>query len=142
VTEETAKSLNFIDEGHFVEKSEEGAPAYYVMGKVNLRQVVVGALPDEDKNLPSEVADIIRPYLHEQYGEYVAISGPQVGKILGEFNLIEMPYFQEDKKISRKYITRQGIEAIKSAMEEYPLRFLQSFSSKPNIARYTATPDV
>lgn len=136
VTEEAAKSLNFIDEGHFVEKSDDGSPAYYVMGKVNLRQVVVGALPEEDKNLPNEVATTIRPLVQDKYGAHVAISAPQIGKILVEFELTDMPYFQEDKKVSRKYITRLGIEALRRAMNEEPLRFLRSFSSKHNIATY------
>lgn len=141
VTKETAKSMNFIDEGHFVEKAQDGAPAYYVMGKVNLKQVVVAALPDEDKNLLSEVADIIRPDIHNFYGANTAISAQQIGKILEEFDLTDMPYFQEDAKISRKYVTRQGIEAIHDAMRQEPLRFLRSFSSKPNIAAYEATLD-
>ena len=136
VTEEAASSLNFIDEGRFVEKSEDGSPAYYVMGKVNLRQVVVGALPDEDKNLPHEVATSIRPAIQGKYGQHVAISAPQIGKILVEFELTDMPYFQEDTKVSRKYVTRQGIEALLRAMNQEPLRFLKSFSSKQNIATY------
>lgn len=139
VTEEAAKSLNFIDEGRFVEKSEHGSPAYYVMGKVNLRQVFVGTLPEEDKNLPNEVASILRPVVQEKFGAHVAISAPQIGKILLEFELTDMPYFQEDTKVSSKYTTRQGIEALHLAMNEEPLRFLKSFSSKHNIETYEAT---
>lgn len=136
VTEQAAKSLNFIDEGRFVEKSDDGSPAYYVMGKVNLRQVVVGVLPDEDKNLPNEVATLIRPDVHARYGNHVAISSGQVGKILSAFELNEMPHSQEDAKLARRYITRVGIEEILASMNREPERFLRSFSSKPNIARF------
>ena len=82
------------------------------------------------------MATIIRPAIQDKYGQHVAVSAPQIGKILVEFELTDMPYFQEDTKVSRKYITRQGIDALLMAMDQEPLRFLKSFSSKQNIASY------
>lgn len=133
ITETAAKSLNFIEEGKFVEKSGDGDPAYYVLGKVNLREVVVGVLDDEDKNLPTEVANTLRPEICATFGMSVALTGGQVTKILRRFNLTEMPYSQIDTKLRRTYITRDGIEAIRRHLVDEPLELLRSFSSKSNI---------
>jgi hypothetical protein len=46
VSRETAKGLAFIDQGKFVER--DGAPAYVVVGKVDLNRVVHAPLDEED----------------------------------------------------------------------------------------------
>ena len=54
MTPETAKGLSLIDKGRLVE--EAGAPAYVVMGNVDVKNFIHAPLDDADKNLPTEAA--------------------------------------------------------------------------------------
>jgi hypothetical protein len=54
MSKETAKGLNLIDKANLVEK--KGAPAYVVMGNVDVNQIVHAPLEDADKNIPTEAA--------------------------------------------------------------------------------------
>jgi hypothetical protein len=59
MSKETAKGLSFIEKGNIVQ--EAGAPAYVIMGNVDLRHVVHAPIDEADKNLPSEVAKMLIP---------------------------------------------------------------------------------
>ena len=61
VSRETAKCLNFIDRGRFVESDEDGSPAYIVAGTVQLNEVIERPLDDADRNLPNEAAEQLSP---------------------------------------------------------------------------------
>src|SRR5882757_5157170 len=76
LSKETARGLSFIDRGRFVE--EDGAPAYVVLGNVDLNQVIHRSLEDEDKNLTSEAAKVIKPLLEKTYGFAMPFSPQQV----------------------------------------------------------------
>jgi hypothetical protein len=71
MTPETAKGLQLIDKGRLVE--EPGAPAYVVMGNVDLTNVVRTPIDDADKNLPTEAAEKIQPLVREIYGPETTI---------------------------------------------------------------------
>lgn len=136
VSQETARSMNFIEEGRFTEKEDEGSPAYMVVGKVSLGEVVRAPLEDADKNLPSEAAGALADVVHEVCGNEVTLNQSGVLPLLKAFDLIELPYHEYDAKVKRRYITRQGIAALQDAIRAEPLRALQSFASKKTIEGY------
>lgn len=136
VSKETAKSMNFIDQGRFTESLDESSPAYLVVGRVSLGEVVHAPMEEADKNLPNEVAAILLPLVHELYGNSVSLPASGIKALLSAFGLLEMPYQEWDTKIGRRYITRVGIEELKMKMRAEPLKALQSFASKKAIKAY------
>lgn len=136
VSKETAKSMNFIDHGRFTESTDESSPAYLVVGKVSLGEVVHAPMEDADKNLPSEVAATLLPLVRELYGEAVSLPTPGIKALLEAFALMEMPYHEWDTKIGRRYVTRAGIQELGARMRAEPLKALQSFGSKKTIKTY------
>ena len=136
VSKETAKSMNFIDQGRFAESSDESSPAYLVVGRVSLGEVVHAPMEEADKNLPKEVATTLLPLVHELYGNSVSLPASGIKALLGAFGLLEMPHHEWDTKIGRRYITRVGIDELKAKMRAEPLKALQSFASKKVINAY------
>ncbi|WP_114214439.1 MULTISPECIES: ATP-binding protein [Brucella/Ochrobactrum group] len=136
VSKETARSMNFIDEGRFAEVDDGASPAYLVVGKVSLGEVVHAPLEAADRNLPNEVATVLQPIARELYGEDVRLSKSAVKPLLETFNLLEMPFHEYDPKVNRRYITREGIAEIERCMRNEPLKAIKSFGAKSNIRAY------
>ncbi len=101
---ETAEGLNFIKKAELVE--EKGAPAYMVVGQVDLQHVVRAPLDDADKNLPTEAAKMLSPVIKEIYG-IPRISAQQLTLLLRHMKIdgddVHCVY---EKKMGRKYVTR------------------------------------
>ncbi|MGY3082117.1 hypothetical protein ACVWZZ_008525 [Bradyrhizobium sp. LM6.10] len=139
LSKETARGLSFIDRGRFVE--EDGAPAYVVLGNVDLNQVIHRPLEDEDKNLPMEVAKHLKPIVQKIYGIEIPFSPGQVSQILRHLGVLDdNTHSIWEKKLRRRYITRKGIEAIEAFVLAAPLEALRAFGSKAVIAQYEALP--
>lgn len=137
LSKETARGLSFIDRGRFVE--EEGAPAYVVLGNVDLNQVIHKPLEEDDKNLPTEVAKHLKPILQKIYGIKVPISAGQVTQILRHLGLLDDNVHSIlEKKFKRRYVTRAGIKAIEDFVTSAPLEALRSFGSRAIIAEFEA----
>lgn len=137
LSKETARGLSFIDRGRFVE--EEGAPAYVVLGNVDLNQVIHKPLEEDDKNLTTEVAKHLKPMLQKVYGISVPISAGQVTQILRHLGLLDDNVHSIwEKKLKRRYVTRAGIQAIEEFVTSAPLEALRSFGSRAIIAEFEA----
>lgn len=137
MTPETAKGLSLIDKGRIVE--EPGAPAYVVMGNVDVRSVVRASLDEADKNLPTEVASQLRPLIRRIYDAQTSMSASQVSKLLKHLGLHDdNVHCVIEKKFGRKFITRAGVDAIKKFIAEKPVEAIKEFSSRASIARYEA----
>ena len=125
---ETAKGLNFIKKAELVE--EKGAPAYMVIGQVDLQHVVRAPLDDADKNLPTEAAKLLSPLIKEVYG-IPRISAQQLTVLLRHLKIdgddVHCVY---EKKMGRKYITREGLKVVESYVRKHPNEALQAFGSK------------
>jgi hypothetical protein len=135
MTPETAKGLSLIDKGRLVE--DHGAPAYVVMGNVDIQKVIHAPLDEADKNLPSETAKQLQPLVRKTYGDGTPISPSQVSKILKHLKIDgDQTYCIHEKKFGRKFITRAGIAAIKDFIETKPVEALNTFGSRASIARY------
>jgi hypothetical protein len=135
MTPETAKGLQLIDKGRLVE--ERGAPAYVVMGNVNLANVIRAPIDDADKNLLTEAAHKLRPAVRATYGPDTTIYASQVTQVLKHLRLHENnDYCIQEKKLRRKYITRAGIEAVLNYIKSNPMEAIKVFGSKKAIARY------
>ena len=87
MTPETAKGLSLIDKGRLVE--EAGAPAYVVMGNVDVKNVIQAPLDDADKNLPTEAAARIRPLVRRVYDNQTSITAGQVSMVLKRLGFSE-----------------------------------------------------
>jgi hypothetical protein len=85
MTPETAKGLNLIEKGRLVE--ERGAPAYVVMGNVDLANVIRAPIDEADKNLPTEAAEAILPAVRQTYGPETSIYASQVTQLLKHLGL-------------------------------------------------------
>jgi hypothetical protein len=132
VSRETAKGLSFIDKGRFVE--EEGAPAYVVLGQVDLNKVVHAPLDEADKNLPTEAANALKPLIREVYGAGSSISAQQVSKLLTHLKIgDDNVHCVQEKKLARKYVTRAGIKALDDYVRTQAIRV---FGSKLAIGGY------
>lgn len=131
---ETAKGLNFIKKAELVE--EKGAPAYVVVGQVDLQHVVRAPLEDEDKNLPTEAAKLLSPIIKSVYG-IPRISAQQVTLLLRNMKIdgdnIHCIY---EKKMGRKYITRAGLKAVEAYVRKNPDEALQAFGSRAAKSAY------
>jgi hypothetical protein len=137
LSKETARGLSFIDRGRFVE--EEGAPAYVVLGNVDLNQVIHKPFEDEDKNLTTETAKHLKPILHQVYGFPMPFSPQQVSQVLRHLGVLDdNTHSIWEKKLRRRYITRAGIQAIEDFVRASPLEALRSFGSKAVIAQFEA----
>lgn len=136
VSKETARSMNFIDQGRFTEVEDDGSPAYLVVGKVSLGEVVHAPLEAADRNLPSEVAPLLQPIAQELYGEGCRLTASAVKPLLETFGLLDMPFHEYDPKVKRRYVTRAGIAEIQRLMREEPLKALRSFGAKSSISAY------
>jgi hypothetical protein len=135
MTPETAKGLSLIDRGRLV--LEDGAPAYVVMGNVDIKNVVHAPLDNADKNLPTEAAAQLLPLVRETYDRHTKIAASQVSKVLkylgvGEDNI----HVIEEPKFKRKFITRAGIRAVRAFIESDPLGALRVFGSRASVLRY------
>ena len=139
ISKEASKSMNFIDKGKFVESPEEGSPAYVVVGQVSLKEIVHAPLENADRNLPTDVARILKPLIREMFGAQQNISAGKVTQLTKHFKLDVMPYHEHDKKINRRYTTRAGIEKLKEKIRENPLEAIRSFAGRRDIERYEAT---
>jgi hypothetical protein len=137
LSKETARGLSFIDRGRFVE--EEGAPAYVVLGNVDLNQVIHRPLEEEDKNLTTEAAKVIKPMLKKIYGFEMPFSPQQVSQILRHLGILDdNTHSIWEKKLRRRYITRAGIKAAEDFIKSAPLEALRAFGSKAVIAQVDA----
>jgi hypothetical protein len=135
VSRETAKGLTFIDQGKFVEK--DGAPAYVVLGKIDLNRVVHAPLDEADKNLPTEAASQLRPLVAEVYGAGSTIWASQVSALLKKLNIdSDNVHCVQEKKFRRKYVTRAGIKSVGDFIREKSLEALRIFGSKAAIQKY------
>lgn len=125
---ETAKGLNFIRKAELVE--EKGAPAYMVVGQVDLQHVVRAPLDEADKNLPTEAAKMLSPVIKEVYG-IPRISAQQVTLLLRHMKIDgDNTHCIYEKKMGRKYVTRAGLKAVESYVRKNPNEALQAFGSK------------
>jgi hypothetical protein len=135
MTPETAKGLQLIDKGRLVE--ERGAPAYVVMGNVDVANVIHAPIDEADKNLPTEAAQKIRSVVRATYGPDATIYASQVTQLLKHLRLHDNEsYCIHEKKFGRKYITRAGIEAASNYIKAHPMDAIRVFGSKKAVARY------
>jgi hypothetical protein len=135
ISRETAKGLTFIDKGKFVEK--DGAPAYVVLGEVDLNRVVHAPLEEADKNLPTEAAALLRPLVEQVYGKGSTISAQQVSALLKTLKINDdNVHCVYEKKFHRKYVTRAGVKAVGDFIREKPSEAIQAFGSKAAIQKY------
>ncbi|RVK59240.1 ATP-binding protein [Sinorhizobium meliloti] len=138
VSKETARSMNFIDRGRFTETEDKGDPAYVVVGRVSLAEVIHAPLEEADKNLPNEVAKRLAPLVAKTFGAKAKLAASGIKPLLEAFGLMEMPYHDFDAKVSRRYITREGISELERRIETEPMKALQSFGSKASIEEFEA----
>jgi hypothetical protein len=137
MTPETAKGLSLIDKGRVVE--EAGAPAYVVMGNVDIKSIVHAPLDEADKNLPTEAAAKLRPLIHRIYDRQTKITAGQVSMVLKHLGLSnDNIHVVEERKFRRKFITQAGIKAVEDFIERDPRGALKSFGSRAALARYDA----
>lgn len=128
MSKETAKGLSFIDKGQIVQ--EDGAPAYVVMGNVDLQQVVHAPLEEEDKNTPTEAAKALLKVVNEVYG--IGRIHPQQVTLLLRHMKIDGDNVHSviEKKMGRKYITRAGLRAVEDFIREDPGEAINVFGSR------------
>jgi hypothetical protein len=140
VSRETARNLNFIERGRFVESQDEGDPAYVVIGNVQLNQVVAGPLDPADQNLPAEAAAILQPLVTEIFDDAVPFTGQHLAKLAKHVGIrgagdADPRFCIEDAKVKRVFYTRAGLDRLRQAINEDPEQALRSFASKATIDR-------
>ena len=133
VSKETARSMNFIQEGRFTETEDDGSPAYLVIGKVSLGEVVHAPMDDADRNLPGEVAKTLQPLAQELFGKGCRLPASAIKPLLETFGLLDMPFHEYDGKVKRRYVTREGIAELERRMREAPLSALRAFGAQRSI---------
>jgi schlafen family protein len=137
MSKETARGLNFIDKAKLVE--EKGAPAYAIVGNVEVKDVMHAPLEDADKNLPSEAAEKLLPLVKEVYGEQTKFSPSQVTMLLKNLKIDgDNVHSIIEPKLRRKFVTRMGISEIEKFIRAQPEKAIHVFGSKETIARYEA----
>lgn len=131
---ETAKGLSFIKKAELVE--EKGAPAYMIVGQVDLQNVVYAPLEEADKNIPTEAAKMLSPVVQEVYG-IPRISAQQLTSLLRHLKIDgDNHHCVYEKKLGRKYITRAGLKAVEEFVRNMPEEAIQAFGSKAAKSQY------
>ena len=131
---ETAKGLNFIKKAELVE--EKGAPAYMVVGQVDLQHVVHAPLDDDDKNLPTEAAKLLSRVVKDVYG-ITRISAQQLTSLMRHMKIDgDDQHCVYEKKLRRKYVTRAGLAAVEDYIRSNPGHAIQAFGSKAAKGEY------
>lgn len=143
LSRETARHLNFIERGRFVESEDEGDPAYMVIGSVQLNQALAGPLDPEDQNLPGEAADKLRLVVEDVFWAGIPFTGQHLAKLAKHVGLrgdgpVDPRYCIVDAKVNRVYYTRAGLERLEAALRAAPADALASFASKPTISQFEA----
>jgi hypothetical protein len=134
MSKETAKALSFIDKGKLVQES--GAPAYVVMGNIDLQQIVHAPLEEKDKNIPTEAAKLLSPVVKEVYGEH-RITPQQVTQLLRHLKIDgDNHHCVHEKKLGRKYVTRTGLKALEDFIRQHPDEAIAAFGSRAAIMRH------
>lgn len=146
LSRETARHLNFIERGRFVESKEEGDPAYMVVGSVQLNQAVAGPLDPEDQNLPNETADKLRPIAEEVFWVGLPFTGQHLAKLAAWAGLrgdgaVDPRYCIVDEKVRRVYYTRAGMERLEQKLRAASAEALASFASRANIEKFASALD-
>ena len=137
MTPETARGLSLIDKGRLVQ--EPGAPAYVVMGNVDVKSIVHTPIDEADKNLPTEAAARICRLVHTMYDRQTKITAGQVSKSSSTWACRKTTSTCiEERKFRRKFITRSGMKAVEDFIERDPRGALKSFGSRAALARYDA----
>jgi hypothetical protein len=143
VSKETAKSLNFIDQGRLVETESEGAPAYVVMGTVQLNQILHAPLDEADKNLPEEAAEALKPHIEHVYWPGIPFTAHHLAKLAKSLGVrsndgCDPRYCVEEKKLKRLFYTEAALELIRNRVAAHPGECIKSFASKASIQQYQA----
>jgi hypothetical protein len=143
LSRETARHLNFIEQGRFVESIDEGDPAYMVIGRVQLNQTLAGPPEPQDQNLPTEAADKLRPAVEEVFWVGIPFTGQHLAKLARYVGLrgdepADPLYCIVDQKVGRVYYTRAGLERLEHALRTSPGDALASFASRLTIEQYEA----
>lgn len=134
MSRETAKGLAFIERGQLV--TEAGAPAYVVMGNIDLQQVVHAPLEEEDKNIPTEAARMLSPVVKQVYG-IPRIHPPQVTALLRHLKIDgDNHHCVVERKMGRKYVTRAGLKAVEDFIRRSPDEAIEAFGSRAVRAQY------
>jgi hypothetical protein len=139
MSKETAKGLNLIDKANLVEK--KGAPAYVVMGNIDVNQIIHAPLEDADKNIPTEAARLLTPIVAEVYGEDVqVIHASQVTALLKHLGIHDdNQHCIFEKKFGRKFVTRAGLQALETFIREHPETAINVFGSKGAKQRFSVS---
>lgn len=146
LSRETARHLNFIERGRFVESANEGDPAYMMVGGVQLNQAIAGPLDPDDQNLPAEAADKLRPVVEELYWEGIPFTGHHLARLAKHVGIrgdapADPRYCIEDLKVKRVYYTRAGIERLAEALRDRPAEALASFASRATMEQFAGLND-
>ncbi len=141
LSRETARHLNFIERGRFVESQDEGDSAYMVIGSVQLNQALAGPLDPQDQNLPNEAADKLRPVVEDVFWQGIPFTGQHLAKLAKYAGLrgngpSDPRYCIIDDKVRRVYYTRAGIERLEEALRTSPGIALASFASQSTIEQF------
>ena len=141
VSPEVAKSLNFIEEGRFVENDKDGVAAYKLAGSIQLREVIVRPLDERDKNLPNEVAEMIKPLIIKKLGFESSFTGSHLAKLAKYLGIrkgdqTNSKYCIYEKKFRRVYYTLAGVEHIKKKLFQDFNSCLHAFASKATIEKW------
>ncbi len=131
---ETAKGLNFIKKAELIE--EKGAPAYTIVGQVDLQHVVHAPLDEADKNIPTEAAKLLSPVITDVYGTG-RITAQQLTTLMRHMKIDgDNHHCVYEKKLNRKYVTRAGIKAAEDYIRKHPGEALEAFGSKASRSDY------
>ena len=141
LSRETARHLNFIERGRFVESQDQGDAAYMVIGNVQLNQALAGPLDPEDQNLPNEAADKLRPIVEDVFWEGIPFTGQHLAKLAKYAGLrgdepADPRFCIIDQKVRRVYYTRAGIQRLEEALRGSPGDALNSFAAKSTIDQF------
>ena len=133
VSNETAKELNWIEEGRFTEKDGEGAPAFKVVGTAEISHGIEKEIPQTDRYSPTEVANNLNGIFQASFPQLFSskkLSPSHLHKIAVGLKLRSkdnsvVKYGFYDDKTSRYFYRGSFVDKIKDILASDPDKILE-----------------
>lgn len=140
ISRETAAAINFIDKGRFVETTDEGDPAFMIVGNYSLKRVFKEPLPDEDRHSASDVVSWVEADIKSAFPMIISpLDSSLPARFLKSFRAHGTGDYSFNDPVAGKHIYRKAAgDFIRTKIQEDPHAAIRAFARKALVEQYEA----